>query len=75
MTTPTEPRAERDGFDPVIGMPQTHQLKFVMPACWRHWQKGHRWWCRGCDRITQQEMRDVVHTLWRAQGAGDRIVP
>lgn len=58
----------------MIGAEHTHPLKFVMPACYRHWRKGHKWWCRGCDRVAEQEFREVVHLVWQAQGAGHRIV-
>lgn len=53
---------------------QTHPLKFVMPACHRHWQKGHRWWCRACDRAGEQEFKDTTEALWTLQGAGHRII-
>lgn len=52
----------------------THLLKFEMPACLQHFVKGHKWWCRRCDEVTEAEMREVVHALWELQGAGDRIV-
>lgn len=53
----------------------THKLHFDgLPACHRHWLSRHRWWCRACDRVTEAEMRDTVHALWEAQGAGDRII-
>lgn len=57
-----------------VGSGQTHALKFDMPACSKHFFKGHKWWCRRCDRVTEVEMREVVHALWELQGAGDRIV-
>lgn len=55
-----------------VGQP-THRLRFTMPKCHRHFFTGHKWWCRACDRQTEVEMRDVVHKMWKLQGAGDRI--
>lgn len=54
--------------------PMTHPLKFEMSRCHRHFFKGHKWWCRRCDRVTEDEFREVCHTMWELQGAGDRIV-
>ena len=51
-----------------------HPLEFEMPACSRHFFKGHKWWCRACDRQTEAEFRDTTWALWELQGAGDRIV-
>ena len=51
-----------------------HPLRFTMPVCFRHFFKGHKWWCRACDRVTEDEFRYTVHALWKLQGAGDRIV-
>lgn len=55
-------------------MSASHPLAFKMPACPRHFFKGHKWWCRRCDQATADEFRDTTHALWRLQGAGDRIV-
>jgi hypothetical protein len=49
-------------------------LKFEMPTCWKHWRKGHKWWCRRCDLVAEVQFRDTVHALWKLQGAADRIV-
>lgn len=40
---------------------------FEMPACWRHFFKGHRWWCRACDRETESQFREVCEALWALQ--------
>lgn len=40
---------------------------FVMPRCWRHFHTRHRWWCRACDRVTEDEFRDVCNALWTAR--------
>lgn len=37
---------------------------FKMSACHRHFFKGHRWWCRGCDRETERQFREVVELWW-----------
>jgi hypothetical protein len=69
---PEEVRVDEPAEDAGVGR-FTHRLRFKMPACHRHFFKGHKWWCRKCDRHTEIEMREVVHELWTLQGAGDRI--
>lgn len=38
---------------------------FKMTPCHRHFFKGHRWWCRGCDRDTERQFREVCELWWR----------
>lgn len=42
----------------------TAEPQFTMSTCHRHFFKGHRWWCRGCDRETEREFRDVCEAWW-----------
>lgn len=40
---------------------------FVMPPCFRHLFKGHRWWCRACDRATEDQFKEVAEAWWASQ--------
>lgn len=55
-------------------MEREQSLTFEMPRCHKHFFKGHKWWCKKCDRVTELDMEELVHSLWEMQGAVDRIV-
>jgi hypothetical protein len=37
---------------------------FKMPACSHHFFKGHKWWCRPCDRETESQFRETAEAWW-----------
>lgn len=52
----------------------THKVEFRLTGCHRHFGR-HRWWCRKCDRVTEEEFRDTCYALWKLQGVSeDRII-
>lgn len=41
--------------------------EFKMPACYRHFFKGCKWWCRACHREVEHQFRDVCEAYWAVQ--------
>jgi hypothetical protein len=45
-----------------------------LPACRRHFFKGHKWWCRACDRETARQVRALAEDHYRlARDRDDRV--
>lgn len=52
----------------------THKIEFRMPGCLKHFG-NHRWWCKKCDKVTEEDFRAACLELWKLQGVSeDRIV-
>lgn len=49
--------------------------EFSMPACWRHFFKGHKWWCRACDLETERQFREVCEAYWPLAADVERTDP
>lgn len=56
------PAADRESASP---LPPPRPLpEFTMPACRKHFFKGHFPTCRECDKETERQFREACEVLW-----------
>ena len=37
---------------------------FKMPACMKHFFKGHKWWCKRCRKEAEDQFKEVCEAYW-----------